>query len=70
MTTDYIYQERREEEDLSAMKTFIQQLEVYIEKHEGELFTATRNNTDNTKVNRMTITRKQKWKEKTTLWAF
>ena len=37
----------------------IQRLEDYIEKHEGGLITATRNNTDNTKSNRMTITRKQ-----------
>ena len=42
----------------------IQNLEDYIKKHEGGLITATRNDTDNTKTNRMTITRKQKWKEK------
>ena len=36
----------------------IQRLEVYIEKHEGGLITATRNDTDNMKTNRMTITRK------------
>ena len=36
----------------------------YIEKHEGGLITATRNDTDNTKTNRMTITKKQKWEEK------
>ena len=41
----------------------IQRLEDYIEKH-GGLITATRNDTDNTKTNRMTITRKQKWEEK------
>ena len=35
-----------------------------IEKHEGELITATRNDTDNTMDNRKTITRKQKWEEK------
>ena len=40
----------------------IQRLEDYIEKHEGGLITATRNDTDNTMDNRMTITRKQKWK--------
>ena len=45
------------------------QLENYTEKNEGGLITATRNNTDNTKANRMSITRKQKC-EKTTLWAF
>ena len=39
----------------------IQRLEDYIQKHEGGLITATRNNTENTMNNRMTITRKQKW---------
>ena len=38
----------------------IQQLEDYIEKLEGELITATRNDIDNTMANRMTIIRKQK----------
>ncbi len=42
----------------------IQRIEDYIEKHEEGLITATRNNTDNTKTNRMTITRKQKLEEK------
>ena len=36
----------------------IQRLEDYTEKHEGGLITAIRNDTDNTKTNRMTITRK------------
>ena len=40
--------------------TSIQRLEDYIEKHERELITAIRNNTDNTIDNRMTKTRKQK----------
>ena len=48
----------------------IQRLEDYIGKHERGLITAIRNNTDNTIDNRKTITRKQKWEEKTTLWAF
>ena len=39
----------------------IQRLEDYIEKHEGGLFTAIRNNTGNTIDSRMTKTRKQKW---------
>ena len=39
----------------------IRRLEDYIEKHEGLLITATRNDTDNTIDIRMTITRKQKW---------
>ena len=42
----------------------IQRLEDYVEKHERGLITSFRNNTDNTIDNRMTITRKQKWKEK------
>ena len=41
----------------------IQRLEDYIEKHEGKLITAIRNNSD-TIDNRMTITWKQKWEEK------
>ena len=40
----------------------IQRLKDYIGKHEG-LITAIRNNNDNTIDNRMTITRKQKWKK-------
>ena len=42
----------------------IQRLEDYIEKHEGGLITAIKNNTDNTMTNRITITRKQEWEEK------
>ena len=42
----------------------IQRLEDYIQKHEGGFITATRNDTDNTMDNRMTITRKQKWEGK------
>ena len=38
----------------------IQRLEDYIQKHEGGLIIATRNDTENTMNNRMTITRKQK----------
>ena len=41
----------------------IQRLEVYIQKHEGGLITATKNDSDNTMGNRMTITRK-KWERK------
>ena len=47
-----------------SFDAFIQWLEDYIEKHEGGLITAIRNNTDNTIDNRMTKTRKQKWEEK------
>ena len=42
----------------------IQRLEDYIQKHDGGLIIATRNDTDNTIDNRMTITRKQKWEGK------
>ena len=42
----------------------IQRLEDYIGKHGKGLITTTRNNTDNTKIKRTTITRKQKWEEK------
>ena len=42
----------------------IQQLEGYIDKHKRGLITATRNETDNTMDNRMTISRKQKWEGK------
>ena len=46
----------------------IQQFEDYIEKHDRGLITAIRNDTDNTIGDRVTITRKQKWGKKTTLW--
>ena len=42
----------------------IQRLVDYIKKHEGGLITATRNDTENTMNNRMTITKKQKWEGK------
>ena len=42
----------------------IRRLEDYIEKHEGGLITAIRNDSDNTMENRRTITRKQKWEGK------
>ena len=42
----------------------IQRLKDYIEKHRERLITATRKDTGNTKTNRMTITRKQKWEDK------
>ena len=40
-----------------SVDTSIKRLEGYIEKHERGLITATRNDTDNPKTNRMTITR-------------
>ena len=42
----------------------IRRLEDYIEKHEGGLITAIKNDTNNTMDNQMTITRKQKWEGK------
>ena len=47
-----------------SVDAWIQWLEDYIEKHEGGLITAIKNDTDNTMINRMTIARKQKWEEK------
>ena len=42
----------------------IQRFEDYIEKRGGRLIKASRNNTENTTINGMEITRKQKWEEK------
>ena len=42
----------------------IQRLEDYIQKHDGGLITAVRNNTDSMMDNRMIITWKQKWEGK------
>ena len=42
----------------------IQRFKDYIGKHDGGLITTIRNDPDNTMDNRITITRKQKWKEK------
>ena len=47
-----------------SVEASIHWFEDYIEKHEGGLFTAIKNDTDNTVTNRMTIPRKQKWEEK------
>ena len=65
MLTDYMYQEKMEEENLPALKTALtHRLENYIQKHNGGPFIAIRNDTDNTMDNRMTRTRKQKWEGK------
>ena len=53
----------------NSVDASIQQLEDYIQKHEGGFITVTRNDTENTMNNRMTITRKQKMGRKTTLSA-
>ena len=42
----------------------IQQLEIYIVKHERGLIAVIRNDTDNTIGDRMTTTKKQKWEKK------
>ena len=63
---DRLYVSRKEggrgpasiEENVDAS---IRRLEGYIEKHEGGLITAVRNDNDNTMDNKMTKTRKQKW---------
>ena len=47
----------------------IQQLEDYIEKHERGLITAIRKDTENMIDDRMTATRKQKWKKKNNCMA-
>ena len=47
-----------------SVDTSMQRLKDYIEKHEGELIMAIRNNFDNTRDNRMTKTREKKWEEK------
>ena len=39
-------------------------LEDYIEKRGGRLITTTRNDTDNMRINRTEIIRKEKWEEK------
>ena len=55
---------RKEEgRGLTSIDTSIQQLEDCIEKHEGGLITDIRNDTDNKKANRMTLTRKHKCEE-------
>ena len=43
-----------------SVDTSIQRLKDYIQKHGGRLITATRKNTDNSRTNRTTITRKPK----------
>ena len=56
-----MFQEKRKKDDLPAS---LQRLDDYIQKHDGGLITAIRNDTDNTMDKRMTITRKQRWKRK------
>ena len=65
---DILYQSRKKGERghfwiEGSIDASIQQHEDYIEKQEGGLITATRNDTHNTMANGMTITRYKKWKE-------
>ena len=57
-----MYQEKRTGRRLASVEDTVdasfQRLEDYIEKHEGGLITAIRNDTNNTMDNRMTITNK------------
>ena len=65
--TDCICQEKKDEEESQAFKIIdapIHCQEDYIKKRGGRLITATRNNSDNTSINRTAITRKLKWEEK------
>ena len=64
--TDYLYREECGKGLTSIEDCFdasIQRLEDYIQKHDGGLITAIRNDTDNKIDNRMTLTRK-KWEGK------
>ncbi len=65
--TDYVTREeggRGLASTEDSVDASIHRLEDYTGKHKRGLITAIRNNTDNTRDNRITITRKQKWKEK------
>ena len=47
-----------------SVDALVQQLEDYIQKHDGRLITAIKNHTVNTMDNRRTLSRKQKWEGK------
>ena len=67
MLTDYMFQEeggRGLANIEDSVDASIQRLKDYIQKHEGGLITATRNETENRMNKRMRITRKQKWEGK------
>ena len=53
-----------------SAESSIQRFEDYIEKRGRRLIKATRNNTENTTINGMEITRKQKWEEKQLCGSF
>ena len=46
------------------------QYEDYVKKSEETLIITASNSSDNIRTNKTIITRKQKWKEKTTAWIF
>ena len=65
--TNYMCQEKKEEEvspALDSVDTLIRRFEDYIEKSKERQITATRNNTNHTKISTTTITWKQKGEEK------
>ena len=61
---DRLYVSRKGERELASIEdsvdASIQRLEGFIQKCGGRLITTSRNNTDDMKTNRTTITRKQK----------
>ena len=70
---DNMCQEQKEKDSAVLKVAWMQQfekLENYIKKSKERLITAIRNSTDNITINRTTITRKQKWEEKTTVRIF
>ena len=65
---DRLYESRKEggrgfASFVDSVCTSMQRLGDYIEKCRGKLITATRSNTDKTRTNRTTITRKQNGKK-------
>ena len=61
-STDYICQEKKEGEELPALKIALMH-RYYKEKCIENVITTTKNHTDNTKINRTKINRKLKWEE-------
>ena len=69
MLTNYMCQEKKEEEDLPALKTALthrynDSKAMNVQKGGERLITGIRNNTDDTWINRTETSRKQKWEEK------
>ena len=60
--TDYMCLEKKVGRGLASIENSVDAKD-YIEKHRERLITATKNNTDNTRTNITTITRKQKWEK-------